>query len=346
MSGLKFGTLKGTVLTGRESDMKTPFAKPSVQIHKVLIIALILFILLGAFVLSFQYADFTLDSCTIFSVSRDGRAFFCDNEDEALRHGRVWFLPGSSGQYGVVLFCYGIQRNVMIPIGGMNDQGLCLDQTVVHETPLQLDPHKPDYLGSFSLELLRVCATVEEAKSWVRSYDLVMLHWQQVHIADRTGDAVVVGLASSGEVWLTNKSTDYLISVPVNHAQNANGFGERYDAVESRLLAMSELTIAGCQAILEIASVPGTMFSYICDQANGLLYLYSRGDFDRVAVLNITEELAKGEHSYDIERLVSQQVGALSPADTFDESLGMILAGGIIVVSIVIVIIMIRKKSK
>jgi hypothetical protein len=40
--------------------------------------------------------------------------------------------------------------------------------------------------------------------------------------------------------------------------------------------------------------------------------LYSHGDFERVAVLNVEEELAKGVHSYAIETLVAEQNGRLS----------------------------------
>ncbi|MFX1577261.1 MAG: hypothetical protein ACFFCF_08800 [Promethearchaeota archaeon] len=313
--------------------------------HNMLIGLLVFLLVLGTIVVSFQGTDGSMDSCTIFSISRDGRVFFCDNEDENLRHGRIWFLPGTPGQFGLVLFCYGIHRNVMIPIGGMNDQGLCLDGTVVSDTEIHRDPSKPDYLGTFSLDLLRVCATVEDAKAWVQSYNLLMLHWQQVHIADRTGDMVVVGLADSGKLWLTNKSAEYLISVPVNHAQSTHGFGERYDRVEAMLNVMGELTLEGCQMVLETAAVPATMFSYICDQQNGILYLYSRGDFDRIAVLNVTEELAKGEHSYDIERLVSQQTGAPSPADTLNENLGILCVGSITIFSLVIVFVMVRRRK-
>lgn len=287
-----------------------------------------------------------MDSCTIFSVSRDGRTFFCNNEDEGLRQGRIWFLPGMGGQFGLVLFCYGIYRNVMIPVGGMNDQGLCLDGTIVSETPIHLDPNKPDYEGTFSLDLLRTCATVTEARLWVRSFDLLMLHWQQVHIADKNGDAVVVGLNNNGDLWLTNSSEDYLISVPINHAQNTHDFGDRYEAVESSLNAMSELSLEGCRNILRTVSVESTMYSYICDQQTGMLYLYSRGDFNRVAVLNITVELAKGEHSYDIEKLVSQQTGQLISPDTWGDSTGLIMVGSIIIFSLVIAFLKIRAKKE
>ncbi|MFX1253861.1 MAG: hypothetical protein ACFFCZ_19780 [Promethearchaeota archaeon] len=319
-------------------------AKPS-HVHKLMLISLIAVIVFSTLFIPWVSNNDAMDSCTIFSVSRDGRTFFCDNEDEGLRHGRIWFLPGIGNQYGLVLFCYGIYRNVMIPVGGMNDQGLCLDGTIVPETQIRLDPNKPDYVGTFTLDMLRVCATVEEARLWVRSNDLLMLHWQQVHIADKTGDVVVVGLDNIGDLWLTNSSEDYLISVPVNHAQNSHGFGDRYTTVEAMLNTMSELTLEGCREILRTVSVPETMFSYICDQQNGILYLYSRGDFDRVAILNVTAELEKGEHSYDIEKLISQQTGQSSSPDTLGTTTGIVMIGGIIIFSLVITIVKLRVKK-
>ena len=116
------------------------------------------------------------DSCTIFTVSRENQSFFCNNEDEGLRHGRVWFLPGTDDLHGMVLFGYQIYRDLMVPVGGMNEYGLCLDMNLVSNTQIALYPSKPDYEGSYFLDLLRTCTTVEEARTWARSYDLLLLH--------------------------------------------------------------------------------------------------------------------------------------------------------------------------
>ena len=288
--------------------------------------------------------DRVLDSCSIFSVSRDGNSFFCNNEDEGLRHGRIWFLPGTESQHGLVLFGYGIYRNVMVPVGGLNDQGLCLDMTAVSETQIQLDPTKPDYEGSYFIDMLRECITVEEAKQWVTSYDLLLLNWQQAHIADNTGDAVVIGLDDNGNLWMTNKSEDYLVSTNFNLAQSDQHHIERYDSMVSMLSIMSELTLDYCQEVLQTVSASATMYSYICDQQNGLIYLYSRGDFERVAILNVTNELAAGDHSYDIERLVSQQSTQLSFSDAPGDLTGVIMICCIISFSIVLTILKLRRE--
>ncbi len=312
--------------------------------HKALTIFLITQIIFMLPIVLINCDNRAMDSCSIFSVSSDGNTFFCNNEDEGLQHGRVWFIPGSESKNGLVLFGYGIYRNVMVPVGGMNDKGLCLDMTAVSETQIQLDPNKPDYEGSYFIEMLQECATVDEAKTWVSSFNLLLLNWQQAHIADDTGDAVVIGLDDTGNLWMTNKSEDYLVSTNFNLAQSEHHDVGRYDTMVSLLSTMSELTLDYCQEILQTVSASATMYSYICDQQNGLLYLYSRGDFERMAVLNITDELAAGEHSYDIEKLVFLSTGQPSSSDTFGDFSGMILICFVILCSTLITVLKIRTK--
>jgi len=298
-------------------------------------------------VLSFSFTGDTPSSCTIFSVSRDGSTFFCNNEDEGLRHGRVWFIPGSQDEYGIALFGYGIYRNLVVPVGGMNSEGLCVDGTMVDETEVLLDPDKPDSPGSYFIDMLKQCATVAEAKEWIRSYDLPLLFWQQGHIADRTGDAVVVGLNLNGAIWLTNKSEDYMITVNnVNPAQGDDPTHSwRYNTASSMLDSLGTPSIGSCTEVLEEVQLASTMFSYIGDLPNRLLYLYSRADYDRVATLNITEELSKESHSYDIERLVSQQSGLSSPEDAPAEIAGLVLAASVITCSILIAAVKLRRRE-
>ena len=313
---------------------------PSYRRKTLIAFVIVQIILTVPFILQANVND-SPDSCTIFTVSQDGTTFFCNNEDEGLRHGRVWFQPGGGGEYGLVLFGYAVYRNLVIPVGGMNDQGLCLDMTMVEETNILLDPEKPDYQGSYFIDMLGVCATVEEAKVWVRSYDLLLLNWQQAHIADSTGDAVVIGSDQDGNLWMTNKSGDYIVTTNFNLAQDDGSHHQsgRYETTLSMLSTMSELSLEYCREILETVSMTSTMYSYIVDPQNRLLYLYSRGDFGRVATLNVTEELAAGDHSYDIERLVSQQTGLPSSLDTPSDTIGLVAVGCVLACSVLIAIL-------
>ena len=296
---------------------------------------------------SYALTENTPSSCTIFTVSRDGQTFFCNNEDEGLRHGRVWFIPGTENAYGIVLFGYGIYRNLMVPVGGMNAVGLCVDGTMVDETEVLLDPEKPDCQGSYFIDMLRHCATVSEAKEWLRSYDLLLLNWQQGHVADGSGDAMVVGLDSNGALWMTNRSEDYIISINnINPAQGDDPHHNwRYDTVSSMLEVMGTPTVESCASVLEAVQLSSTMFSYIGDLPSRLLHIYSRADYDRVATLNITEELDRGFHSYDIERLVSQNSGSPSLADVPADTAGMVLGASIMTCSILVAVVKTKRRE-
>jgi len=63
-----------------------------------------------------------------------------------------------------------------------------------------------------------------------------------------------------------------------------------------------------------------------------------------MAILNITDELAAGDHSYDIERLVSQQTGQPSSSDTLGELAGLIVICCVISFSTLIAILKIKGK--
>jgi hypothetical protein len=317
----------------------------STPVYKKLTLLIVFTQFLVLFPIIPKGVDYSLESCTIFSVTRDEWIFFCNNEDEGLRHGRVWFFPGTQDSHGLVLLGYQIYRDLMIPVGGINEHGLCIDGNMVPETQIALDLNKPDYEGSFFLDLLRTCKTVEEARNWVRSYDLLLLHWQQEHIADSTGDAVIISLNDEGYLWMTNKSNDYLVSTNFNPAQDDSEDHQcyRYETTINMLNSMSELTLDYCKDILEAVSNQATMYSNIYDFQTGLLHLYSRGDFSREAVLNITDELSKGEHSYDIEALVSQQSGQSDSFEASIDALGFLVIGCVIVFTITITALRYRR---
>ena len=251
-------------------------------------------------------------TCTIFTVSDGDTAFFGNNEDnDDARQGRIWFYPAKGDKHGVVLFGYSVGGHADIPVGGMNDQGLVVDSNALHFTRIALHPDKERYPGSFFVGMLEACSTVEDVKTWAQGYDLLFLETQQAHVADRFGNAVVLGLDQKGELYITKKSGNTLVSTNFSLAQNPNGRynDERYKTASTMLGTMESPTLEGSADILKETALSIIMYSYVVDLQNGVITLFSRGNFDHSATLNIAEELAKGAHSYDIEALVRQQTG-------------------------------------
>ncbi len=267
----------------------------------------------------------SVSACTIFTVTDEESNFFCGNEDnsEAFQW-RIWFDPATKDRYGRVFLGFRIVNNLDVPMAGLNDQGLAIDLNAVSYTPITISPERENFYGAIFTEWLADCAKVYEVKEKLPIYNLIDLEINpnQIHLADKTGDAMVIGVDSDGELNTTNISEDYLVSTNFNLNNKEQLTWElqhsgRYNTTATRLETMlqnSNLSVEGCRDILEETALnPNLGYGYIVDLKKGLIYLYSHDDFERTAVLDIHEELAKGTHSYAIETLVTQQTSVIKP---------------------------------
>lgn len=252
-------------------------------------------------------------SCTIFTVAGGGEAFFGNNEDnDDARQGRIWFRPGRGDRHGIVLFGYSVGGNVDIPVGGMNDQGLVVDSNALGYQRVAVHPAKEMARGSFFVPMLEHCASVEEAVAWAERHNLPFLETQQAHVADREGDAVVLGLDDAGRLHVAEKAGPYLVSTNTSLARDAAQLGRpgsRYETASNMLAVMAQPSAARVAEVLERTAMGIVMYSYVVDLPRGIIHLFSRGDFSTYATLDVTQELSRGPHSYDIEDLVRREAG-------------------------------------
>ncbi len=267
----------------------------------------------------------SVSACTIFTVTDGQSIFFSGNEDnsEAFQW-RIWFNPSTKNKYGRVFLGYRIGNNLDVPMAGLNDQGLAIDLNAVSYTPVAKNPERENYYGVIFTKWLEDCATVNEVENCLGTYNLVDLEQNpnQIHVADKTGNAIVIALDSDGELNTINISGYYLVSTNFNlndkdlvsSELQQNGRYNRTATALETLLDDNNLSVEGCRNILEDTALnPNLGYAYVADLKKGLIYLYSHDDFDRTAVLDIHEELAKGTHSYAIETLVTQQTGVIKP---------------------------------
>ena len=258
--------------------------------------AIQLLILLCAFVVC---ARLPTHGCTIFVAARDGIVLAGNNEDNAVTFNpdtRIWFLPPEHDRYGIMFLGYADG----IPQGGMNDHGLFFDGATLptgaqlllgdrngKTAILEFTPEKhsaaPKGEGNQLLDtMMSHCATVEEALG-------VLTPW-----LDQLGARYHV-LRGAG---------DY--QVATNFQQSITPPGKitckRYQAATKMLSERSPLSVDLFRSILQATHQVGqegpvtTFYSNICDLKNGVIYLYYRGDFDKVVELHLAEELKKGRH--------------------------------------------------
>ena len=267
----------------------------------------------------------SVSACTIFTVTDGQSIFFCGNEDnsEAFQW-RIWFDPASKHRYGRVFIGYRIVNNLDVPQAGFNDQGLAIDLNAVTYAPITTSSERENYYGVISTKWLADCATVDEVKEQLSNHNIVDLEKNpnQIHVSDKTGNAMVVAIGSDGELRPTNISRNYLVSTNFNlnnkeqlafELQNPGRYNTTATGLET-MLNHNNLSVEGCRNILEETALnPNLGFGYVADLKNGLIYLYSHDDFERTAILDIHEELAKGVHSYALETLVTQQTRIIKP---------------------------------
>ncbi|MCE7743570.1 MAG: hypothetical protein GPJ52_00390 [Candidatus Heimdallarchaeota archaeon] len=253
------------------------------------------------------------ESCTIFTTTIGEKIYFSNNEDYKYDGTYIWLIPSQerytpSGYIqinGGVFFGFDDNNDPKVdgnPQGGMNDKGLCLDSN-------GLPPTEVNYSSGISFpyihpffEILWECSTVNETIEWFTTHYFQTYMGCQIHFADASGDAVVASVDADGNFAFTQiNNTSYLVSTNFNLANIENGHYpcQRYETACSMLEDITtedSLTIKACSDVLDAVHGEGeyrTRYSNIFDITNREIYIYHDRNYERVAKLNLVEELAK-----------------------------------------------------
>lgn len=241
----------------------------------------------------------TPESCSIFTASLGDTVLFGNNEDYTNPKTYYWISPSTSEFYGGVYLGY----DNMSPQGGINEKGLAFDYNALPKASLNPHPELPSLYGNPGFIILRECSTVEEAIDMAKRYSWGTSLAYQMHMADSTGDAVVIGAGPDGELAFTRKEKGdgFLVSTNFNlsHHRSKEGLCSRYDTAVEMLQKINDdsLTIEYFRSILNAVHAEGassnTLYSNIFDLKKGTIYLYYWHQFDEVAILTVEEELTK-----------------------------------------------------
>jgi len=254
-------------------------------------------------------------ACTIFTVSEDGIVLFGNNEDYTNPNTYYWVEPAHDGYFGGVYFGF----DNFWPQGGINEKGLSFDINSLPETPM-IDhselPYPDTYDGYY---ILRNCATVDEVIAHVRQFNWGPLMWGQIHVADASGDAVVIGPGPDGELAFTRKGTGngYLISTNFNVADPAGqeSKDKRYlkaDELLKKVGNSEQLTLEYLKQILEAthqeSADTNTLYSTIYDLKRGIILIYYFHQFEEVVELSVNELLDNQPEPVPLSSLFSESV--------------------------------------
>lgn len=253
---------------------------------------------LGLAIIFLSIVPAPVRACTIFVLTDDTRALFCNNEDYSNPKTRMWFIPASNGHHGCVLvgFDDGFAQ------GGVNTEGLALDWVAGYAEKWEPDATVPDAGGYSGQRVLETCSTVQEAIAFYRSHREPGFSFARILIADRTGASVIIG-AKHGKLQ-------------VEQANQCRGFGYGGKTLDKTLAQLPEPTEANGFKILRASAQKGknaTKYSTIYDLKSGDVFLVPLLDHDDKLKFNLADELRKGGHYYDMPQMNDQLAQAVRP---------------------------------
>jgi hypothetical protein len=241
--------------------------------------------------------------CTIVMAARDGLVLAGNNEDRNHLQTIVTFIPASGSYFGRVVFGY----DDAFVQGGMNDQGLFIDGNALRPTGWQPEPGKPTFRGMVMMVILATCATCEDVKAFFEKSNFPVLDRARFPVADRTGASMVVEYGQ-GRVQFVRSDAWYQIAT--NFVMSNIKDGDipcwRYRAADKIMSGAKELSVDLIRDVLEKTHQEGnslTVYSNIYDLKRGTIYVYNLRNFEEVVVMNLAEELKKGQRRIDLPSL-------------------------------------------
>jgi len=238
--------------------------------------------------------------CTIIMAARNGLVLSGNNEDRNHPETTVLVVPATKKYYGRIVF--GFDDSPFQ--GGMNDQGLFIDGNSLPSTGWQPDPGKPTFRGIVIMVILGTCATCEDVRDFFEKYNFPVLEKARFPVADRSGASMVVEYGQ-GRTQFVTSDTWYQIATNfvISNVKDRNYPCQRYRAADKILSNANKLNLKLIRKSLEKTGWTHTVYSNIYDLKKGIVYIYKRRNFNDVVVMDLAEELKKGQRRIDLPSL-------------------------------------------
>ncbi len=252
--------------------------------------------------------------CSMYKVTVGGKTMVGNNEDSWGRDSRIWFEQGTTGKFGVV--CVGYARKQPRPDGAMNEFGLAFDAfTMPRKANVpEKDPNKNDFAYGLLKTIMQECKNVDDVHAFLKKLNLHILNGSPIFnggmllFVDKTGKYLVV---EANKMTLGNDEKFALANFSVADIKDLSTIKtERYcKGVKFLNNKFLDTSLSFCTALSDTMSVSrakvgdGTLYTNIYDLEDGLIHLYFFHDFNKRVTFNLKEELAKGDHVYNLTDL-------------------------------------------
>jgi hypothetical protein len=271
-------------------------------------------------------------ACTIISASNSRTVLFAGNQD--------WFPADSylvvdkTGKFGVVFFAHPAKSYELVMMKGINEKGLSYDFNWIPKEKLIPHPERSPQFEWALITHMRDSSTVDEILQKILTYNFGNSIDYQIHLADKSGNAVVIYPDIEGELAYTRKpqGNSYLITTNFNHARREkaswspldyvysflfDGTFETADNMLSKVLDQDDLTVEYMASVLNATHRDSffdtrfsikTLFSTVFDLKNMQISLYYKRQFNKPFVLDVKKELDKIDtyKKVSLEELVSK----------------------------------------
>lgn len=181
---------------------------------------------------------------------KNGQVLVGYNEDWYQSNAKYWFeYPSKREKYGAVFFGFG--GEFKIAQGGINEKGLFFDGNSIPKQILNESVKKEKKAAPVPIfkNLLKNCATVDEAINYLKQYYIPFIKSVQIILADSQGSYAVIDL--NGVVERGTLSEGYKI-ITNFRSTDQNHFCYRYDLTSSLLEEFSN-NVAEFENILSTA---------------------------------------------------------------------------------------------
>lgn len=240
-------------------------------------------------------------SDSLHNLHHDGgeRVLFCNNEAFTNTHTRIWFVPATDKTFGCVFVGFDDGWGQ----GGLNLKGLAYDWVSGSKYRWERGPGLENARGNPCQRMLESCQTVEEAVAFFGHYWEPSFADARLVVADRTGKSVIF------------RAEDGKLNVARSQGVG-NRFGAHGHEGAEMLSRISKPTIPEAVRLLKFVlqqGPGGTNYSTIYDLKTCDIDLYRFPEQTEPVRFNLSRELKKGPHYYDMPALPEQLSEPLRP---------------------------------
>jgi hypothetical protein len=279
----------------------------------------LLVFILPLFSLSAHSEDRIPSGCTVITISKGSNVFFGGNNDYINPDSWYFVELGDSSRYGVIWI--GTPDN---PQQGINEKGLAYDANGLPR--FKVNPHTErmpvsgEYYHHYVMQIMHECSTVPEVIEWANTHQRFPYMHDQLHFADKTGDAVIFSAGKDGEMVFTRKKSGdaFLVSTNFNVANPSNGSEypcRRFDKANELLEQLIKKEgsrgykdITGVMDAVHQEGASWTIGTLVADLTHGVMYLYYFYQYDDPVIINVKDELANPRGAGPLSRLFPEDV--------------------------------------